>query len=103
LPAQKRKRPGGRSNGEKEARGAAIGGTQPHSIRLPGFVIAFETLFGLPHERLTIRHDAGRSAPYVHGGVPDDDAGAVGAGLDGSARLRRRLLFEASDARQEMN
>jgi hypothetical protein len=31
-------------------------------------VIAFETLFGLPHERLSIRHDArARSAPCVHG------------------------------------
>jgi len=56
------------THGEKEARGAAIGGTQVHSIRLPGFVIAFESIFGLPHERLTIRHDAGASsAPYVHG------------------------------------
>jgi len=56
------------THGEKETRGATIGGTQVHSIRLPGFVIAFETIFGLPHERLTIRHDAGASsAPYVHG------------------------------------
>ena len=39
-----------------------------HSIRLPGYVIAFETLFGLPDERLTIRHDAGSgAAPYVSG------------------------------------
>ncbi len=56
------------THGEKETRGATIGGTQVHSVRLPGFVIAFETMFGLPHERLTIRHDAGASsAPYVHG------------------------------------
>lgn len=56
------------THGEKESRGATIGGTQVHSIRLPGFVIAFETIFGLPHERLTIRHEAGASsAPYVHG------------------------------------
>ena len=33
-----------------------------------GFVIAFETLFGLPDERLTIRHDAGSGAePYAAG------------------------------------
>ena len=39
-----------------------------HSVRLPGFVIAFETLFGLPDERLTIRHDAGSGAePYAAG------------------------------------
>jgi 4-hydroxy-tetrahydrodipicolinate reductase len=56
------------THGEKETRGATIGGTQVHSVRLPGFVLAFETIFGLPHERLTIRHDAGASsAPYVHG------------------------------------
>ena len=57
-----------RTHGPREARGATIGGTQVHSVRLPGFVIAFETLFGLPDERLTIRHDAGAGAqPYVGG------------------------------------
>ncbi len=46
----------------------SIDGTQVHSVRLPGYVIAFETLFGLPDERLTIRHDAGSgAAPYVGG------------------------------------
>jgi 4-hydroxy-tetrahydrodipicolinate reductase len=36
--------------------------------RDPGFVIAFETIFGLPDERLTVRHDAGSSAePYAVG------------------------------------
>jgi 4-hydroxy-tetrahydrodipicolinate reductase len=56
------------THGEREARGAEIGGTQVHSIRLPGFVLAFESIFGLPHEHLTIRHEAGASsAPYVHG------------------------------------
>jgi 4-hydroxy-tetrahydrodipicolinate reductase len=56
------------THGSKEARGASIGGTQVHSIRLPGYDLAFEAIFGLPHERLTIRHDAGKSAaPYVHG------------------------------------
>ena len=56
------------THGTKEARGASIGGTQVHSIRLPGYVIAFEAIFGLPDERLTIRHDAGSGAePYVAG------------------------------------
>jgi 4-hydroxy-tetrahydrodipicolinate reductase len=51
-----------------QARGATIAGTQVHSVRLPSFVIAFETIFGLPDERLTIRHDAGSGAkPYVGG------------------------------------
>ncbi len=56
------------THGPKEARGATIDGTQVHSIRLPSYVIAFETIFGLPDERLTIRHDAGSGAqPYVSG------------------------------------
>ena len=56
------------THGAKEARGATIGGTQVHSVRLPGYVIAFETVFGLPDERLSIRHDAGSGAgPYVSG------------------------------------
>jgi 4-hydroxy-tetrahydrodipicolinate reductase len=54
--------------GPLEARGACVEGTQIHSLRLPGFTLAFETVFGLPDERLTIRHDAGTSAdPYVAG------------------------------------
>src|SRR5205814_8592234 len=56
------------THGAKEARGATIEGTQVHSIPLPSYVIAFETIFGLPDERLSIRHDAGSSAqPYVGG------------------------------------
>ena len=54
--------------GAKEARGASVGGAQLHSVRLPGYKFAFETLFGLPDERLIIKHDAGTSAmPYVQG------------------------------------
>lgn len=54
--------------GPQEARGACIEGTPVHSLRLPGYTLAFEALFGLPDERLTIRHDAGTSAePYVAG------------------------------------
>lgn len=56
------------THGRREARGASIGGAQVHSIRLPGYVISFETIFGLPDERLTIRHDSGTGAtPYVAG------------------------------------
>lgn len=55
-------------HGPREVRGASIGGCQVHSVRLPSYVIAFETIFGLPDERLTIRHDAGAGAePYVAG------------------------------------
>jgi 4-hydroxy-tetrahydrodipicolinate reductase len=54
--------------GMREARGASIGGTQVHSLRLPSFVVSTEVVFGLPDERLSIRHDAGSSpAPYVAG------------------------------------
>jgi len=54
--------------GYPEARGAGIGGTQVHSLRLPGFVLSTEVIFGQPDERLSIRHDAGSSAtPYVAG------------------------------------
>ena len=54
--------------GHKDARGVSIAGTQVHSIRLPSFVISFETIFGQPHERLSIRHDSGTGAePYLGG------------------------------------
>lgn len=54
--------------GPREARGATIGGTQVHSVRLPSFVVSTEVVFALPDERLTIRHDAGRTPePYVQG------------------------------------
>jgi len=72
------------THGNPQARGAAIAGTQIHSIRLPSFVIAFETLFGLPNERLTIRHDAGPGAmPYVAGtmlAIDDDKRADSGLG-----------------------
>ena len=55
-------------HGPREARGAAVGGTQVHSVRLPSFVVSTEVVFGAPDERLTIRHDAGGSPePYVEG------------------------------------
>jgi 4-hydroxy-tetrahydrodipicolinate reductase len=81
------------THGPKEARGAQIAGTPVHSVRLPGYVIAFETIFGLPDERLTIRHDAGSGAePYVAGTLLAarkvmDTIGLV-RGLD-------RLLFDS--------
>lgn len=54
--------------GPKEARGVDVDGTQIHSVRLPSFVVSTEVVFGLPDERLVIRHDAGSSPePYVTG------------------------------------
>jgi 4-hydroxy-tetrahydrodipicolinate reductase len=37
---------------------------------LPGYVISAEIVFGMPDQRLSIRHDAGTSArPYVDGAL----------------------------------
>ncbi|MCC6929441.1 MAG: 4-hydroxy-tetrahydrodipicolinate reductase [Gemmatimonadaceae bacterium] len=56
--------------GLREARGATLGGSQVHSLRLPGFVISAEIIFGMPDQKLTIRHDSGSSAlPYVDGAL----------------------------------
>lgn len=55
-------------HGPREARGARVGGTQIHSLRLPSFVVSTEVVFAREDERLTIRHDAGGTAgPYVEG------------------------------------
>jgi 4-hydroxy-tetrahydrodipicolinate reductase len=79
------------TQGPKEARGANIGGTQVHSIRLPSYIIAFETIFGLPDERLTIRHDAGAGAqPYVGGTLLAAERVMTVTGL---VRGLDRLLF----------
>jgi 4-hydroxy-tetrahydrodipicolinate reductase len=54
--------------GERESRGVTLNGTQIHSLRLPGYVISVEAIFGAQDERLTIRHDAGSGAqPYIEG------------------------------------
>jgi 4-hydroxy-tetrahydrodipicolinate reductase len=57
--------------GARETRGAALGSGVPvqvHSLRMPGYVLSCEAHFGMPDERLLIRHDAGSSAaPYVAG------------------------------------
>jgi 4-hydroxy-tetrahydrodipicolinate reductase len=80
------------THGDPKARGATISGTQAHSIRLPGYVIAFETIFGAPDERLTIRHDAGAGAdPYVEGALLAAQRVLQTTGL---VRGLDRLLFE---------
>jgi 4-hydroxy-tetrahydrodipicolinate reductase len=56
--------------GERDARGAKLNNTQVHSIRLPGYVISAEVIFGMPDQRLSLRHDSGGSArPYVDGAL----------------------------------
>ena len=56
--------------GPREARGATLSASQVHSIRLPGYKISAEIIFGMADQRLTIRHDSGSSArPYVDGAL----------------------------------
>jgi 4-hydroxy-tetrahydrodipicolinate reductase len=59
-----------RTVGIREARGATLSDSQVHSVRLPGFILSTEIIFGLPDQKLTMRHDAGSSArPYVDGAL----------------------------------
>ena len=56
--------------GTREARGATVSASQVHSIRLPGYVISAEVVFGMPDQRLSLRHDSGNSArPYSDGAL----------------------------------
>jgi 4-hydroxy-tetrahydrodipicolinate reductase len=58
------------TQGVVETRGARLAGSQVHSIRLPGYTISAEIIFGMPDQTLTIRHDSGSSAqPYVDGAL----------------------------------
>jgi len=62
--------PVNRTVGIQETRGATVASSQVHSIRLPGFVLSAEIIFGMPDQKLTIRHDSGSSArPYVDGAL----------------------------------
>jgi 4-hydroxy-tetrahydrodipicolinate reductase len=55
-------------SGPVEARGAEVADTRIHSVRLPGFLVSTEIVFGGAGERLIMRHDAGESPnPYVTG------------------------------------
>ncbi|WUI03355.1 4-hydroxy-tetrahydrodipicolinate reductase [Spirillospora sp. NBC_00431] len=57
-----------RLHGPPEARGAGVAGTRVHSVRLPGFVVSTEVVFGGDGERLTMRHDPGLTPdPYAAG------------------------------------
>lgn len=56
--------------GPKETRGARLQGTQVHSVRLPGYVISIDAIFGMPDQKLILRHESGTSAePYVNGAL----------------------------------
>jgi 4-hydroxy-tetrahydrodipicolinate reductase len=57
-------------DGLKESRGARLQGTQVHSVRLPGYVISIDAIFGMPDQKLILRHESGTSAePYVSGAL----------------------------------
>jgi len=56
--------------GPVETRGATLNGMQVHSIRLPGYVISIEALFGHLDQKVSIRYDAGSSPDdYVQGAL----------------------------------
>lgn len=57
-------------NGPPGVRGATVNGVQVHALRLPGYVLGIEVVFGMKDQRLHIRHEAGGSAePYVDGAL----------------------------------
>lgn len=57
-------------DGPKESRGARLQGSQVHSVRLPGYVISIDAIFGMPDQKLILRHESGTSAePYVNGAL----------------------------------
>lgn len=57
-------------DGPKESRGARLQGMQVHSVRLPGYVISIDAIFGMPDQKLILRHESGTSAePYVNGAL----------------------------------
>jgi 4-hydroxy-tetrahydrodipicolinate reductase len=58
------------TEGVRETRGARMQGTQVHSVRLPGYVISIDAIFGMPDQKLILRHESGTSAePYVDGAL----------------------------------
>lgn len=79
------------TEGEVEARGTTVAGTQIHSVRLPSYELSTEVIFGGPDERLVIRHESGpgaekfvagtlqavRTAPQVTGVVRGLDLDAL--------------------------
>jgi 4-hydroxy-tetrahydrodipicolinate reductase len=56
--------------GPRESRGVRLQGTQVHSVRLPGYMISVDAIFGMPDQKLILRHESGTSAePYVNGAL----------------------------------
>jgi 4-hydroxy-tetrahydrodipicolinate reductase len=62
--------PTSKLRGPVETRGAAMSGIPVHSLRVPGFVLGAEAVFGAPDQRLHLRHEAGAGAGiYVQGAL----------------------------------
>ena len=58
------------TQGVVETRGARMTGSQVHAIRLPGYTISAEVIFGMPDQKLVMHHDSGSSAePYIDGAL----------------------------------
>lgn len=58
------------TQGPKESRGVRLHGSQVHSVRLPSYVISLDVIFGMPDQKLILRHESGTSAePYVDGAL----------------------------------
>src|SRR5215208_1860846 len=56
--------------GPQESRGIRFLGSQVHSVRLPGYIISVDVIFGMPDQKLILRHESGTSAePYVDGAL----------------------------------
>jgi 4-hydroxy-tetrahydrodipicolinate reductase len=57
-------------HGPKESRGVRLEGSQIHSVRLPGYVISVDTIFGMHDQKLLLHYESGSSAePYVDGAL----------------------------------
>jgi 4-hydroxy-tetrahydrodipicolinate reductase len=77
--------------GDTTSLGADVAGTRVHAVRTPGIIeAAVEVLFGLPGERLTIRHDAEDSTIFVAGTLLAAQRVSAFTGL---VRGLNRLLF----------
>jgi 4-hydroxy-tetrahydrodipicolinate reductase len=56
--------------GPRESRGVRMGGTQVHSVRLPGYMVTVEVIFASPDQKLVIRHEGTWNAgQYVEGAL----------------------------------
>jgi len=58
------------TQGPRESRGVHLNGSLVRSVRLLGYVISVDAIFGMPDQKLIIRHESGTSAePYVDGAL----------------------------------